>query len=161
MKLNELKSIIKEVLKEETIFVPRNIEGRKEKVKQTLLKQLDQKIINGFIKIDGEYIPDNFIAKVEKINGSARIQNCKNLKFLKNLKEVTDDFYCSWNRLTSLEGCPEIIGNNFSCDFNQLTSLKNGPKIVKGFFYCQNNKEQFSKEDVEKYCDVKGLILTT
>ena len=69
--------LIKEVLKEENIFVPRNIEGRKEKIKQQLLRKLDQKVIEGGIIINCKFIPDNYISKVEIINGDVIIENGK------------------------------------------------------------------------------------
>ena len=164
-----------ELIKEENIFVPRNIEGRKEKIKQQLLKTLSQKVIEGDIEINCNLIPDNFTSKTEIINGNVDIINCKSLKFFKKLKEVNGFFECTANDLTSLEGSPEIVNGWFSCISNQLTSLKDGPKSVKkwfscsfnqltslegcpktvgGNFGCSNNKVKFTKEDVKKYCKV-------
>jgi len=135
MKINELKNIIKEVLVEENIFVPRNIENRKEKIKQNILKKLDQKIIEGNIEIDCKYIPKNYIAKVEIINGDVSLKNCNSLLFLKNLKEVNGEFNCGYSDLSSLEGCP---------------------KNINGDFWCSWNKKRFKQSEVKKYCNVKG-----
>jgi len=55
-------------------------------------------------------------------------------------RNVTGDFDCSSNKLTSLEGCPETIEDSFHCDNNNLTSLKGGPKTVGGDFHCYYNK---------------------
>ena len=56
-------------------------------------------------------------------------------------KEVKGDFYISYNQtLKSLEGSPEIIGQDFICSDCSLETLKGGPKTVKGFFNCSNNK---------------------
>ena len=42
--------------------------------------------------------------------------------------------------LTSLDGCPEMVGNNFRCDYNLLTSLEGGPKQVV-YDYAANNNQ--------------------
>jgi hypothetical protein len=72
--------------------------------------------------------------------------------------KVSSYFHCHNNQLTSLEGCPRIVGGNFSCFDNQLTSLEGCPITVCTGFYCNNNKKQFSKEYVRSLCEVKGMI---
>jgi len=119
------------------IFIPRNIEGRERKIKQMMIKQLDQKIINGDVGIDCKFISKNYIAKIEKINGNLYLKNCDSLLFLKNLKEVNGEVNCGASYLTTLEGCP---------------------KIVNGDFWCQCNKTRFKLKVVEQYCNVKGRI---
>ena len=71
---------------------------------------------------------------------------------------VGDNFACRNNYLTSLVGCPTTVGESFYCDSNQLTSLEGCPRIVDYSFYCYNNKKKFSKEDVRSLCKVKGGI---
>ena len=53
---------------------------------------------------------------------------------------VTGDFWCSFNNLTSLEGCPRWVGGNFSCNVNNLTTLQHAPEYVGGNFMCECNK---------------------
>jgi len=53
---------------------------------------------------------------------------------------VLGDFDCFNSQLTSLEGCPVIVGGNFNCSLNQLTSLEGGPHSVGGYFKCSSNK---------------------
>ena len=53
---------------------------------------------------------------------------------------VGDYFSCSDNQLTSLKGCPREVGHNFICRNNQLTSLEGGPEEVGGGFSCSHNK---------------------
>jgi hypothetical protein len=53
--------------------------------------------------------------------------------------EILGDFYCSFNKLTSLKGCPIKVNGDFRCSFNQLTSLEFGPKDVMGEYSCSNN----------------------
>jgi len=55
-------------------------------------------------------------------------------------KSVGGDFNCYDNQLTSLEGAPESVGRNFNCYGNQLTSLEGSPKSVVGSYECANNK---------------------
>ena len=52
---------------------------------------------------------------------------------------VTEFFSCSYNKLTSLENCPDYVGGDFSCSINHLTSLEFAPSEVGGEFSCYNN----------------------
>ena len=52
---------------------------------------------------------------------------------------VRGDFFCSYNKLTTLRGFPKEVRGNFFCNYNQLTTLKEGPKEVRGKFYCIGN----------------------
>jgi len=73
------------------------------------------------------------------VNGYVDLSS-KNLKSLPiKFKEVSGNFNCGYNQLTSLEGCPETVGGDLSCYGNQLTSLKGCPETVGGHFYCGNN----------------------
>ena len=95
-------------------------------------------------------------------------------------KKVGGGFNCSENKLSSLKGAPKKVGGYFDCGGNNLTSLEDVPKIVKRYFDCggnnltslkgapkevgsflcskQNNGHKFTKEDVNKVCNVKGDI---
>ena len=46
---------------------------------------------------------------------------------------------CSNNKLTSLEGAPEVVKGNFDCSYNKLTSLEGAPEVVEGDFDCSHN----------------------
>ena len=79
------------------------------------------------------------------------------------IKEVGRSFYCDYNQLISLEGCPKNIGGNFHCGYNQLTSLEGSPKEVDGYFDCSHNEltslEGCPKEvDGHFYCENNPLI---
>ena len=54
-------------------------------------------------------------------------------------KIVGKEFYCNDNQLTSLKGCPKSVGGTFNCDNNKLTSLEHSPKNVGNNFYCEDN----------------------
>jgi hypothetical protein len=92
-------------------------------------------------------------------------------------RNVSGDFYCSENNLTSLDGCPirvdghfvcsnnsllsldgspEIVGGNFYCDNNKLKTLKGSPEIVGGNFYCDNNKLKTLKGSPK---NMSGMLL--
>ena len=53
---------------------------------------------------------------------------------------VTGDFFCNYNRLTSLEGGPSSVGGHFDCYDNKLTSLDGVSDSIGGDFYCGDNK---------------------
>ena len=73
------------------------------------------------------------------VNGSVGLAY-RNLKSIPiTFKEVSGDFDCSDNQLTSLKYCPETVGGYFSCSNNQLASLKYCPETVGGF-YCSGDQ---------------------
>ena len=53
-------------------------------------------------------------------------------------RNVSGNFFCYNNKLTSLEGCPDVVNNAFYCYNNRLTSLLGCPKKV-GDFSCGGN----------------------
>lgn len=53
--------------------------------------------------------------------------------------EVSGNFNCSKNLLTSLEGVPRVLKGAFFCNNNQLTSLTFCPNEVRGNFDCSYN----------------------
>ena len=82
-----------------------------------------------------------------------------NLTSLKGApREVKSSFTCNNNNLTSLKGAPEKVDKDFKCVNNKLTSLEGCPKEVGRDFDCSNNSEEFTKGEVEQYCEVKGDI---
>ena len=54
--------------------------------------------------------------------------------------KVTGHFDCSYNNLTTLEGCPKEIGGGFNCSRNRLTTLEGCPKEVGGGFDWSRNR---------------------
>jgi len=61
---------------------------------------------------------------------------------LKGVKfgDVSGDFVCYNNRLTTLGGAPQTVGAGFYCDDNELTSLEGAPQTVGGSFNCYDNR---------------------
>jgi hypothetical protein len=66
--------------------------------------------------------------------------------------KVSGEFYCSYNKLTTLEGCPNYVGGDFTCYKNKITTLEGCPNYVGDSFYCENNKLT-SLKGVEK-CEI-------
>lgn len=102
-----------------------------------------------------------------------------NLINLVGSPKIVEDFYCTNNKLTTLDGAPKNVNGTFSCRLNKITSLKGSPEYVKDAFICSDNKLltsldgapkkanewyssfskiKFSKYDVQKVCDVNGII---
>ena len=69
-------------------------------------------------------------------------------------REVTGNFYCHLNKLTSLNGSPQKVSGNFNCSYNQLSSLKGGPKIVGGNFNCSYNRLSSLKDAPQKVSQI-------
>jgi hypothetical protein len=57
-----------------------------------------------------------------------------------NFGYVSGYFGCGSNKLTSLEGSPQIVGGSFDCSYNYLTSLQDSPQEVGSNFWCRRNK---------------------
>ena len=88
----------------------------------------------------------------------------------KNLEEIPvkfgiiiGDFNCHDNKLTSLEGCPQIVNSGFNCSKNNLTNLEGCPQIVNSSFNCSNNNLKSLKDCLEIIngsfnCNVNDLI---
>jgi len=148
----------------ENLLVPRNLEGRKEKLKQMNIRMLSQEVIDGDLILDESFMGiDSKFVKLKKVNGDVYLNggqwteipewfkdaeitgdfrcSFNKLKTLKNCpQKIGGSFWCHNNKLTTLEGCPENIGGDFLCSNNQLISLERCPKNIRGSFYCYNNK---------------------
>ncbi len=141
-----------------TILIPRNIEGRKEKLRHVNIQLLSQEIIEGDLIIDESFegIPDELI-KVKEIKGNVILCIKKGYipSWLKDVK-ILSSFECMFNKLTSLKNCPQYIGQNFGCIYNNLTSLDGCPKYIGKNLYCHHNKEKLK---LPKGVEVKGNII--
>lgn len=74
------------------------------------------------------------------VDGNVDLSNKKLIKLPLKFRNVSGNFYCFYNQLTSLEGGPTHVGGNFYCSDNQLTSLEGCPTHVGGYFNCSNNQ---------------------
>ena len=164
----------------ENLLVPRNLEGRKEKLKQMNIKLLSQEVINGGLDLDESFMDiDAKFVKLKKVNGFVWLTGekwteipewLKDVKITGNFycssnelitmkncpQKIGDDLYCRDNNLISLEGCPEYIGGTFNCSNNKLTTLQYCPKKVGGNFICNNNKIQL---ELPENVEIKGTLI--
>jgi len=129
----KLKDILLEG-KPPSIFVPRRMEDRFERMIKTYIRNGSKGNLS-LIGLHLTVLPDI-------------------------LKDITvgGNFFCGNNLLTSLENCPKTVGGSFGCSFNKLTSLAGAPTIVDKDFHCRNNTVQFTVQDVRAVCDVKESI---
>jgi hypothetical protein len=74
------------------------------------------------------------------VTGNVNLRNQSLIKLPWKFNKVEGDFYCSFNKLTSLDGAPRTVEGGFSCHDNKLTSLDGAPQTVGGDFWCNNNK---------------------
>ena len=140
----------------ENLLVPRNLEGRKEKLKQMNIKFLQQEVIDVNLELDASFMDiDAKFVKIKKVNGSVMLSGSQWTEIPEWLKDVkiSGDFDCSDNKLSSLKNCPQDIEGSFWCSFNKLTSLEGCPKILKRSIHCFDNKVKLKLPD---YVNLKG-----
>ena len=150
----KLKDILLEG-KPPTIFVPRRIEDRVERMIKNYIRNGNKGDLD-LIGLKLTKLPE--ILKNVSIGGDF---DCgfNNLTSLENCPSSVDGtFGCGNNNLTSLEGSPSSVGGSFICGGNKLTSLEGAPKFVGGAFYCTDNPVQFTRKGVKSVCNVKGRI---
>jgi len=99
-------------------------------------KQEVDSICRKYVIQDYTINPDGSIDVDGNVDLSSRGLKKIPLKF----RNVRGNFYCNYNQLTSLEGCPQSVGGAFSCHSNKLTSLEGCPQSVGGNFYCSKNQ---------------------
>ena len=111
-----------------------------------------------------EYGIENYILKdgLVHVDGDVCLSGRRLTKLPLKFGEVSGYFYCSINKLTSLEGAPTRVGGDFYCYANRLTSLEGAPSRVVGNFYCSDNRLtslEGAPEVVERgfYCSENNL----
>lgn len=142
----------------ESILVPRNLEGRKDKLRQDRIKLLSQEVIEGYLEIDESFEGIGYQSvKVKEIRGNVDLTINKGYipTWLRNVK-IIGYFYCSNNKLTSLDNCPYFVVGDFFCSNNKLTSLNECPKYTGGDFYCRKN---LVKLELPKDVKIKGRFV--
>jgi hypothetical protein len=100
------------------------------------LRRFNESINLDFIKGTYTINPDGSYDVEGDVDLSDRDLTELPIKFNK----VSGYFYCYNNKLTSLKGCPKIVGGDFNCYNNQLTSLIGSPEKVGSYFDCHDNK---------------------
>jgi uncharacterized protein YxjI len=90
-----------------------------------------------FSRMELTELPD---LKITKVHGNFWCSYNKLTSLLHAPQEVHGDFWCYNNKLTSLEHAPQEVHGDFWCSNNKLTSLLHAPKIVQKNFHCLGNK---------------------
>lgn len=139
------------------ILVPLRLEDRKIRQRQNSLRLLQQEVIDGDFVINKNF--DEFTkeqTKVKVINGNVFLSLSINHipEWLSGVV-INGDFNCTYNGLTTLKHCPNIIKGTFKCFNNFLTSLEHCPQEVHEDFRCYDNKIKFTEKQVRELCDVK------
>tara|TARA_B100001059_G_scaffold219102_1_gene239893 strand:- start:34 stop:432 length:399 start_codon:yes stop_codon:yes gene_type:complete len=92
-------------------------------------------VIEDYFKIKGTY---ELVDGLYNVKGHVHlIKDVDKLPF--KFGKVTSNFFCNYNKLKTLEGCPTRVGGNFDCDVNLLSSLEGSPIWVGGDFWCYGN----------------------
>ena len=89
-----------------------------------------------------------------------KLGNAKKLPDYIQFGKVNNGYFSvSDNNLTTLKGCPYEInkGNSmyngdFFCTNNKLTSLEFAPKSITGSFICTKNAKKFTEKEVNAVC---------
>ena len=138
------------------LLVPRNLEGRKEKLKQMNIRLLSQEVIDGDLRLDESFMDiDPKFVKLKKVNGYVWLNDnhWTEIPEWLNDVEITRSFYCEYNKLTTLKNCPQKIGGNFWCYSNLLSSLEGCSENIGGSLWCDHNKVKLELPD---YVKLKG-----
>ena len=152
----KLKDILFEV-KRPSIFVPRRMEDRVERMIKNYIRNGSKGDINLSGSEGNELRKFPEIMKGITVDGNFYCYFNKLTTLENSPRIVTGYFNCTNNQLTSLKGAPERVGF-FDCCNNKLTSLEGAPEIAFGGFACRFNKKEFTEEDVEAVCNVNGRI---
>ena len=89
------------------------------------------------------------------VDGFTNISDKRLTKLPLKFNKIKGEFYCSYNNLTSLEGCPKEVGGSFFCNgCIKLNSLEGCPKEVGRRFTCGECKRNFTEEEVKSLCKV-------
>ena len=120
-----------------SIFVPRRIEDRVERMIKTYIHNGNKGDLD-LSNLKLTKLPD--ILKDITVGGEFDCSGNNLTSLVGAPKIISEDFNCNDNHLTSLEFAPKSVGYSFQCGENLLTSLQGAPKSVSGFFLCSRNK---------------------
>jgi hypothetical protein len=114
--------------------------------------------MNDIEKFCEKYLENYTINSDNTIDVNGDVGLYKQLRDMEKLPvkfgKVSGSFWCDYNILTTLEGCPKYVGGYFACIGNKLTILEGCPKYVGGYFSCNGN-ELTTLKGIEK-CEIIG-----
>jgi hypothetical protein len=88
------------------------------------------------------------------VEGTVWLCNMQLKEMPLKFNRVSGWFDCSDNQLTTLEGCPNYVGDSFDCSSNYLTTLEGCPKEIKNFINIGYN---FELADLNGLANSNGL----
>jgi hypothetical protein len=157
-----MRHIIHKILKEEgekkpNIFVPHNVEGRKELRTQQILNQLNRKVINGDLDLSEVEITD--LGDIEEVKGNLSLTNNKFLISLGKLKRV--DGYLSLHGVKNVDtlGNLEYVGNWLDLDYSGIKDLGNLKEVGWNLYVRGNFFKSFTDHELRKLTRIKGGII--
>lgn len=73
------------------------------------------------------------------VNADVELGSLKLKKLPLRFRIVNGNFFCNYNRLTTLKGAPEYVEGVFFCHNNKLTNLQHFPRIIGTNHMFHNN----------------------
>ena len=134
---------------------------------KVILTESEMRKLNEIRRNDDGFITVDYMDKSNYKKYIGRKVNVKNDVHLEELglKEIPitfgtvgGEFNCFDNNLTSLKGCPRIVGDCFNCSCNDLSSLEDCPQKVDGYFFCFDNRKEFTEDEVKDRCDARVIV---
>jgi hypothetical protein len=157
----------KKIILEDSVFKGRRVDERllplEEKLKKHMkINEIDKTI---WINLCIGYTECLVLEKYYKdytidVYGDVDIadENLRNLPEI-NFKTIYGYFDCAHNQLISLKYSPKEVIKSFCCSINKLTSLEYCPEKVGENFDCRVNSSKFIRNDIRKYCKVRGRMI--
>lgn len=78
---------------------------------------------------------------IDVIKAHVGINNMNITELPVQFNTTTHNFLCEVNGLTTLKGCPSVVGESFSCAYNKLSTLHYCPRLTPGFRYDFSNND--------------------
>jgi len=98
----------------------------------------ESQLLKKYFKVDGTVVKNTDLSIT--LDGNIYLKRRPIIHKLPfTFKNVTGGCFFGSNELTTLEGCPQSVGDVFSCLDNKLTSLEGGPSSVSKDYWCSYN----------------------
>jgi len=108
-------------------------------VKNYIINQDCEVDVNGEVCLYGMGLTE-IPVKFNRVDGTFNCANNK-LTTLEGCPNIINGYFnCGFNNLKSLKGCPRELNGDVFMGFNQLSSLKGCPSIINGFLNCSHNQ---------------------
>ena len=97
------------------------------------------------------------------VDGNVELGVYKLDKIPLKFNNVSGYFNISFNKITSLEGCPKYIGGRFYCNYNKLTSLEYFPNKINHEILLKDNPLEslvgYNGDYDKLSCDNKDVLI--